>query len=621
MKLSQDEAIKLAKERGLISQDYEAPKNELSKQDAIQIALERGLIKPREDGAGFLVRSRFSFADTDKGRKQVLEDEYGKGNAYKIDNRWLVKDKSGWNYVDEDGLSWNDAADIIGDIPEMIGASAGMLAGSGVASVPMAAGGATAGRGAKKVIAKLWGIEDNQSATDIAKDLGESALWSGTGQVVGLGAAKSINKLAAPFRSKMTPEAVARRDLASKYGVELTPAQVTQSPTLGQVENVLNNRLWSSDELAKFADTKQITPFNEAIKNITPLRNTDEIGLALINAINDTKTANKQMFNKEYGSIASQINKPIDVDNLISQAGHILAQNKNIPKSAQDAAVKISNEILESPYSNMTYAELSKLRTNLGDMARGGSVTGDVGTAQYKLLKGALDKDFDTFATYNGLGSIKKDVDEAYKIFKNRYEDPLIKSIVGTDKKQALVPESVVSKIVSPNKVTTLESVKNASNNPNLVKDAVIDKVITNSKIADTSNPMFGSDMVTPTRFATQTHKFGRNLSSVGADDVRELGKVAESIKYSDSFANHSNTAPTLLNSSVLGLISPLNLGGKLYTSKVGRKYLTDGYTPLSSKYFGVSGAELGTFTNGEKLLGSTGAKSGLSYSHKREEY
>ena len=103
MELTQEEALNIAKQRGLVSQDYQIQKAELSQEEALKMGIERGLVKPREDGAGFLVRTKFSFADTDAEKKQVLEDEYGKGNAYKYGDRWMINEggKKGFNYVDE----------------------------------------------------------------------------------------------------------------------------------------------------------------------------------------------------------------------------------------------------------------------------------------------------------------------------------------------------------------------------------------------------------------------------------------------------------------------------------------------------------------------------------------
>ena len=601
MELTQEEALKIAKQRGLVPQDYQISKPELTQEEAMKLGTEKGIIKPREDGAGFLARTKFSFADTDKGRKQVLEDEYGQGNAIKVDDRWLVYEGKGkgWNAVDEDGFNWKDiTADFVGDIPEMVGGAAGAIAGSGLMSIPAAAGGTALGAGAKKLIAKAMGIEDNQTATEVAKDLGTSAALGGIGQGIGLGVVKGANKVLAPFKGKMTPEAIARKELAQKYGVELTPAQITQSPTLGQVENVLNNRIWSSDALAKFADEKQLTPFQESIKNITPENSSDSIGKTIVDAINSNKSTQKQMFNQQYSDIASQINSPISIDTLINQASNILEQNKNIPKTAQDTAVKIASEILDSQTPNLNYNELSKLRTNLGEMAKSGNVTGDIGTAQYKMLKSALDKDFNSFALNNGLGTQKNDVDAAYRGFKDAFENNTIKGIVGTGVKEPMPVEKIVDSIVNPKEISRLDKIIQATNNNDLAKEAVISKVIDKSSVSDTASPLFGSNFVSPTKFATQADMYGNHLSKVGADDVRELGKVAESIKWSDAFANHSNTAPTLINSTALGLLDPVNLGGKVYTSEIGRKYLTDGLGQINPnnkaiKSFGAAFAPL----------------------------
>lgn len=550
-----------------------------------------GAINPREDGAGFLTRTKFSFADTDKGRKQVLEDEYGKGNAIKVDNRWLVYEgkEKGWNAVDEKSLSWKDIADFAGDTPEMVGGTAGAIAGSGLWSIPLASGGTALGAGAKKLIAKAMGIEDNQTATEVAKDLGTSAALGGIGQGVGLGLVKAL----APFKSKMTPDAIARKELAQKYGVELTPAQITQSPSLGMIENGMKNNPASVGTMAKFAEGKQLIPFQEAIKNITPENSSDGIGRAIVDAINSNKNAQKQMFNQQYSDIANQINSPISIDTLINQASNILEQNKNIPKTAQDTAVKIASEILDSQTPNLNYNELSKLRTNLGEMAKSGNVTGDIGTAQYKMLKGALDKDFNSFALNNGLGTQKNDVDTAYRGFKEAFENNTIKGLVGTGAKEPIPVEKVVDSVVNPKEISRLDKVIQATNNNDLAKDAVVSKVIDKSSVSDTASPLFGSNFVSPTRFATQSDIYGNHLSKVGADNVRELGKVAENLKWSDAFLNNSNTAPTLQSTGIAGLVGtiPFYPMSKAYTSEIGRKYLTDGLINPNNKAIKSFGA------------------------------
>ena len=597
MALSQEEAFKIAKERGLIPQEQEM-KSTLSKEEAFQLAMDKGLIKPREDGAGFLTRTRFSFADTDKGRKQVLEDEYGQGNSIKVGDRWLVKDKKGWNYADEKSLSWTDAADLIGDLPEAVGAGVGGVMGSGWLSVPAAAAGGAIGSATKKAIAKGLGINNDQAPMEIASDMGTSATYSALGQGAGVGLVKGVNKILAPYASKMTPEAIARTELARKFGIELTPAQITQAKSLNFIENGMKNNPMSVDTISKFLDEKQLQPFSQAIKNMSPTDNADTIGKNIVESINTTKNANKQMFNSQYSDLTSQINKNIDVPSLRTKAQDIIEANKNLPDGLKDDAVKIATQILEMPTDNIDYNTLAKLRTNLGEKAQSGMVTGDIGSAQYKQLKGSLDSDFNNFANQNGLGSTKKDIDNAYRTFKQDYENNLIKGIVGTNKKEEMPTERVVDNIVNPKEISRLDKVIQASNNQPLVKDAVVTKVIDNSKVADFSNPAYGSEYVSPTRFATQTNNFGEHLSKVGATDTRELGKVAENIKMSEGFANHSNTAPTLQSSGILGLAGalPSYPMSKAYTSEMGRKWLTDGFKqfdPKSSGFGAIVGATL----------------------------
>ena len=222
MELTNEQALAEAKKRGLVPNDTKTPT--VSKEAIFKIAIKRGLIKPREDGAGFLTRTKFSFADSDLGRKQVLEEEYGKGRAMKMGDRWLINDKKGWNYVDEDSLSWNDVGDLIGELPEVatatVGGAAGTIAGSGGASVPLGIAGATVGgaggRGIKKLIARALGIKDSQTATEITQDMLESGLWGGAGQGAGLVLGKVLNKSLSPFKNKMTSSAQGRETLANK---------------------------------------------------------------------------------------------------------------------------------------------------------------------------------------------------------------------------------------------------------------------------------------------------------------------------------------------------------------------------------------------------------------------
>ena len=126
MEITKEQALAEAKKRGLVPGEAKAPS--ISREEVFKVAMERGLIKPREDGAGFLIRTKFSFADSDLGRKRVLEEEYGKGNSIKIGDNWLVKDKKGWNQLDGSSVLWDeigDLADVVGELLEVTTATVG----------------------------------------------------------------------------------------------------------------------------------------------------------------------------------------------------------------------------------------------------------------------------------------------------------------------------------------------------------------------------------------------------------------------------------------------------------------------------------------------------------------
>ena len=324
MSYTKEELMKEAERRGFVNPNgstIDKPeiltsKSKPTKAEVFKFAMERGLIKPRDDGIGFKIRTKFSLADTDNGRMGVLEDKYGKGNVAKINNQWMIRDDKGWNNVDESSLSWNDIADVAGDIPEVAGAVAGSVAGSGLASVPMAGVGASAGRGVKKILANLAGVKDNQTPLEIAKDLGESGVYGAGGQLLGLGLGKAIGKAAAPYAKDITPDALLRKQMAEQYGVELTPAQITQAKSLGWLENNLKNNFVSADVIDNSLKETQFKPFNKAVEDMKPTKESSKIGSEIRDSIKNSKQAYKDKFNKEYRDIANSVNKNIPITNI-----------------------------------------------------------------------------------------------------------------------------------------------------------------------------------------------------------------------------------------------------------------------------------------------------------------
>lgn len=609
MELTREEALKIAKERGLVPQDYQLPKAELSQEEAIKIGIERGLIKPREDGAGFLTRTKFSFADTDKGRKQVLEDEYGKGNAYKYGDRWLINEgkNKGWNYVDENKLSWKDVADLIGDTPEVAGATAGAVLGSGVMSIPAAGAGGAVGTGVKKLIAKAMGVDDRQTPMEIAQDLGESALWSSGGQAVGLGLVKGANKVLSPFADKMTPEAIARRELAKKYNVELTPAQVTQSPMLSRLENALNSG-FTGGRISDIKNSQFETlqgHLNNTFDGITKGKTNEEIGLDITKMLDDSMKLKKADFNQKYGDLASKIDSNIPIDELKLKAQEIIGRNEQVPKSLQGQSIGTAQELSMLP-ENIDYNTFSQIRSGLGEKARAGGVTGDIGTGQYKQLKSAMDNSFDNYAINNGLGTEKQNLDSFYRAFKNDYESGIVNKVLKSENNGSILPEKVGNNAVST--ITNTKRVAEAlGGNKEPLQEALASKIMKESAV---SNPSIESPFSNYFSANKLNSEIGKNkdtfeyvFSDTQKNKINDLVKIGNDISLADKvYGNPSGTGKTVDAIITTGLLTSdptlaaANLGGRYlgtraYTSDIGKKYLTDGLGKINPKYSGFGAA------------------------------
>lgn len=579
-----------------------------------------GAVKPREDGAGFLTRTKFSFTDTDAEKKQVLEDEYGKGNAYKYGDRWMINEggKKGFNYVDENKLSWKDTtADIAGDIPEVLGGALGGTAGAigvggvslGVGAVPGATVGMTVGTGAgrstKDIIKSLWGIDlrdDNSSFVDKTLTKGKRALESGLIGGISDGLANKagdigkwgIDKVTKPFANKMTPEAIARRELAQQYGIDLTPAQVTQSPMLSRIENMLNSGITGSS-ISDIKNGQFETlqgHLNNTFNGITKGKTNEEIGLDIAKMLDDSMKLKKADFNQKYGDLASKIDKNIPVDELKLKAQEIIGRNEQVPKSLQGQSVGTAQELSMLP-ENIDYNTFSQIRSGLGEKARAGGVTGDIGTGQYKQLKSAMDNSFDNYSVNNGLGVEKQNLDSFYRAFKNDYESGIVNKILKDQNSGNILPENVGNNTVSS--ITNTKRVSEAlGGNNEPIQEALASKLMNKSSVSNPSIESPFSNYFSANKLNSEIGKnkdtFEYAFSDAQKNKINDLAKIGNDISLADKvYGNPSGTSKALdtVMSSGLMYADPAMgtanlagryLGAKGYVSDVGKKYLTDGF-------------------------------------------
>lgn len=334
-----------------------------------------GAIKPTEDGAGFMTRSKFGFADTDSERKQVLEDEYGKGNTLKLGDRWVYRDKKGFHYVDEDGLSWKDTtADILGELPEIIGTTGGALIGGGTTfgtgTVAGASIGAGAGRSVKDLLKDVLGVNDREDkrgfldkllskSANVAESAGYGGLSEVGGKVIGdVGKKYIIDPIFKPFTNSIRPDADIIKSIAKKNNINLLPSDLVQSKGMARLENLLNQG-FAGQPIAKAKDEQFTTLQKELNKYLDSLgtKKTDtELGREIVETIQNNRNVKNNYLSGEYDKLG---------------------------KAIEDLAnYKKSNNLSDIPWDKLSQKEASKMYSVLNNGKNSTSVKTNVGDVE-----------------------------------------------------------------------------------------------------------------------------------------------------------------------------------------------------------------------------------------------
>lgn len=615
-------------------------------------AVRDGYIKPSENGGDFGIRASSSFADTQDGKINYLKQHYGKDNVSTLNGDIIYKDDKGWNTFDSNSIELADIADLVGDLPELIGATAlgtvGAISGAGGASIPAgmagAAVGGASGRGVKKGIANAIGIEDNQTSLDIAKDIGESALYSGVGEGVGLFAGKGITKLLSPNASKYGAEQIALEKLAKKVGIKLT-ASDTMGGGLVNVENAMRMGLGGGkiDDIKQSQFTQLRDYLLDGVNKGTNGRNNIEIGESiqknLSKGINDTKGA----FNKQYEDLVRLVDDgTISLDNAQVMAQNLLKESEaDVLKPFIDNGTTKQLEAIAGITSNgivtpkVDYNTFKTLRTNVGDLANSPNIIGNSQNGKFKQVSNALNGDFDRFAKQRGLGGFKSEIDNSYKGFRQDIGRPEIKNIIGTTKKTPIDAERIVDTVVTPKGVARTNRVSQYTENNDDMSGGLLNNYINKS----TTIAKDGTEYVSSTKLGSQRKKYSDVEANIMPDrDVQLLDnfeKLGNATRASSpDILNPSGTANSLVNYTDFGFMGLPIAGKKLastyYTSPTGYKHLTKGLMDTTSKGatvqgLGMFGANIPTLlrqspksTNMERKAGQMGVKT--AHHFKNEE-
>lgn len=123
--------------------------------------------------------------------------------------------------------------------------------------------------GGGKVYSRKMTMESLKSeAIGALEDLKEGATYEMIGQTTANVLPRFIEGFTAPFSSKMSPERNFVAKEAKKYGVTLSPAEITESKSLALAESLLEKVWGATDIIRDFRLKKQLKPLEDSLRNL-----------------------------------------------------------------------------------------------------------------------------------------------------------------------------------------------------------------------------------------------------------------------------------------------------------------------------------------------------------------
>lgn len=224
----------------------------------------------READLGFFNRARYALEPLESNRKALLVQEFGEQNVQQDDKGNIyVRQGDQFRPVNKEGLSFADATEFAGALPEMAGSAAGMIMGGtagavatgGVASIPAAiklgAVGGGLGSLARQGISALAGTPQvatiGERVAETGMSAGISGLFAGGGQAL---------KVAAPSIKAGASSAIGSiKNTVSKTPGLQTASEVAESTTKATksvIDSISKNfsvsKAADADEFLKIAD-------------------------------------------------------------------------------------------------------------------------------------------------------------------------------------------------------------------------------------------------------------------------------------------------------------------------------------------------------------------------------
>jgi len=243
---------------------------------------------------------------------------------------------------------------VVSPIAEGLGLVGGGMAGTavspGLGTVAVAGMGYAAAERVKKLSGQSLGISKPETATEAFTQTGKDIVAGGAmeagGQIVGKGIQYGAEKLFQPFAKQITPEMAETARIAQKEGVTLSPAEITQSKSLGLMEKALNFIPGSAGTIQR-AELNQLVQLSNARERLlqqlsegkgTP-ESVERVGLAIKDKVDKLIQQGEATKTKDVKQIADDLLRKIGSTDTYESLG-MKTQELLSKKSAEAVAKK-----------------------------------------------------------------------------------------------------------------------------------------------------------------------------------------------------------------------------------------------------------------------------------------
>lgn len=348
------------------------------------------------------------------------------------------------------------------------GVGGAALASPGIATTP--AGGAlgiAAGKATANLIDRTIGIKEpiadaKEAAKETASNIREGAMMEMGGRLTGglLGKATGGFVKGADFTSRKIYE------IAKRYGVKMTPAEITGSPSLSLLESVLEKLPLSKGMILRMRgeEGKQIdaaaTRLMEKLGNAdTPVESGSKIQGSVESMIQVMKNRRNASFERLAGMAPKD--RAIPLNNLAAKAQEAVSDAQKVIEGTEDKELVKTLLNFTNPQSRLSFEGLKLQREQFNDVIKSQS-SSPKEKRIFLMLKNAIDEDLSSWAAGSG-GRIEK----AYRVANARHgavnelkNNPIIRRILDTE-----TPERIVDSVFRPGvagSVTEIQLLKKA---------------------------------------------------------------------------------------------------------------------------------------------------------------